>query len=114
MVTYEATAPRSRAPKPRSPSDPSRTTFSTATSTAPGARETGYDSGMHTIDIIRVSITLLVFVASISLVSTGDLIFGVMGHDTPDQHRCESTFSGSEGLGGRQRRALYAEETWRC
>jgi hypothetical protein len=56
---------------------------------------------MHTIDIIRVSITLLVLVSSISLVSTGDLIFGVMGHGTPDQHRRESTFSGSEGLGGR-------------
>jgi len=62
---------------------------------------------MHTIDIIRVSITLLVFVSSISLVSTGDLIFRVMGHDTPDQHRCESTFSDPRVLvGGREEHCI--------
>jgi hypothetical protein len=70
-----ASAPRSRAPKPRSPSDPGRTTFSTAASTAPGARETDYDSSMHVIDIVRVMLTLLVFTCSMSLVSTGDLVF---------------------------------------
>jgi hypothetical protein len=67
-------APRSRAPKPRSPSDPSRTTFSTAVSTAPGARETDYEASVHVIDIVRVVLTLLVMACSVSWLSTGDLL----------------------------------------
>lgn len=70
-----ARAPRSRAPKPRSPSDPSRTTFSTAASTAPSARETDYEYSMHVIDIVRVVLTLFAFACSMSLISTGDLVF---------------------------------------
>jgi hypothetical protein len=34
---------------------------------------------MHIIDVIRVSITLLIFVCSRSLASTGDLILGLWG-----------------------------------
>ena len=71
----EAIAPRSRAPKPRSPSDSSRTTFSTAASTAPGARETEYETSMHAIDLVRVLFTLFAFACSLSLISTGDLVF---------------------------------------
>ena len=81
-------------------------------STAPGARETDYDPGMHIIDIIRVSITIPIFVCSISLVSTDDLIFWGYGlWYTRLAEVRKVRFQDLRVLVGGRERSLYAEET---